>query len=31
MTFFEYQYDEDLINIINEFEKKYPTKIKGIF
>lgn len=31
MTFFKCQYDEDLINIINEFEKKYPTRIKGLF
>lgn len=31
MTFFEYKYDEDLINVINQFEKKYPTKIKGLF
>ena len=31
MTFFELKYDEDLIKIINEFEKKYPTKIKRVF
>lgn len=30
-TFFIEKYDYDLIEVIKKFEKKYPTKISGIF